>query len=878
MNRIRFFVIIFLFISSKLAAQQYYTHNLEQLINQVKENEGINFSYDENVIKGKEIKSPHKNVSLPALIQYIKDLKFLNIKKVGNNYLIYPIENNDPAKFCLVFKDFYTKENIDDVIAQLANASFVHSNAKGEINFESKVNDTISAYKEGYEFLKIPLKSNFNNCTPIYLKETSTSLQEVVLVNNYLNSAVSKNKDGSLNIDYKSNAIFPGLVTNDVTESLQLLPGIYSPTESAADLNIRGGSDDQNLYLWDGIKLYQSGHFFDQFSLFNPFIIDHIKLIKNAPSASYQDVSSGIVDITTDQKIPKKPHFKAGVSFSNANVNVKIPVGKKISLLAAGRTSVNFFDVNNELIKDKVFQNTNLSQSLTNNGNVFNIDQKFDYYDVNAKLLYKPNKKTYLQISALSNEDNFNAVNTFINESDVFNELIFLQNNEDDFKTTNTGFSFTWEQEISSVLSHKLLGYSSSHQFNFDTSTVVESRNRGDSGNVDINDDIFSRSSNKIDDRLLSYSLNYRLSDLKSLQLGIHHNISELSYLEEDPENQLVNFRDIDLQNQINTTSFFTEFKFKNSVWDLNTGFRVNYFNELEEFNFTPRLSLSRKINRFLRLFSSIELKSQLIRKSFLTADSRFSSFREAWVIAGTSNGTTIPVYKGVQGALGATYAKKNIVVDIDFFIKNEDGLTFFDENELTNGLSTIHNGSGVTFGVDFYVKAQFRKLKSWLNYSYLNNRVSFPSFNTDINTLNNIIPHYLNWSNVLSLKKFDLGISYILRSGAPYSSPNIGFSEEGEPFFTYNAINTKQLPIYQRTDFSISHTIKEKRHPNFKVTYGLQLKNVFAQENIIKRSFGLTNLFENDVVFDTVDNVNIYQFDNVSRKMSTEFFLQVTF
>jgi hypothetical protein len=40
-----------------------------------------------------------------------------------------------------------------------------------------------------------------------------------------------------------------------------------STNESIANINVRGGTNDQNLMLWDNIKMYHSGHFWFNFCL-----------------------------------------------------------------------------------------------------------------------------------------------------------------------------------------------------------------------------------------------------------------------------------------------------------------------------------------------------------------------------------------------------------------------------------------------------------------------------------------------------------------------------------------------------------------------------------------------------------------------------------
>ena len=117
------------------------------------------------------------------------------------------------------------------------------------------------------------------------LNLSDTQELDEVVIKEYITSGVNENLDGSISISPKELGILPGLTEPDVLQSIQLIPGVQSPTETASGLYIRGGTPDQNLILWDGIKMYQSGHFFGTFSVFNPYITEDIKLFKRATNA-----------------------------------------------------------------------------------------------------------------------------------------------------------------------------------------------------------------------------------------------------------------------------------------------------------------------------------------------------------------------------------------------------------------------------------------------------------------------------------------------------------------------------------------------------------------------------------------------------------------
>ncbi len=96
-------------------------------------------------------------------------------------------------------------------------------------------------------------------------------LQEVT-ISNYLTKGISKNTKGFFTLKPNKLDLLPSLIEADVLESIQQLPGVVSPNETATGLVVRGGTSDQNNILWDGINIYHNGHLFGMISAFNPNI------------------------------------------------------------------------------------------------------------------------------------------------------------------------------------------------------------------------------------------------------------------------------------------------------------------------------------------------------------------------------------------------------------------------------------------------------------------------------------------------------------------------------------------------------------------------------------------------------------------------------
>ena len=69
--------------------------------------------------------------------------------------------------------------------------------------------------------------------------------------------------------------------TPDVVKSIQNLPGVASGTELLSGLYVHGGDGSDNLFLLDGVPLYQAGHLGGLFSSFNPDIVTQVDFYKS---------------------------------------------------------------------------------------------------------------------------------------------------------------------------------------------------------------------------------------------------------------------------------------------------------------------------------------------------------------------------------------------------------------------------------------------------------------------------------------------------------------------------------------------------------------------------------------------------------------------
>src|SRR5213075_1560722 len=92
----------------------------------------------------------------------------------------------------------------------------------------------------------------------------------------------------------------------DILKAIQLQPGVRNAGEGSAGLYVRGGGPDQNLILLDDAIVYNTGHLFGFFSIFNSDAIKNVSLIKGGMPAQYGGRLSSVLDISMKEGNDKK--------------------------------------------------------------------------------------------------------------------------------------------------------------------------------------------------------------------------------------------------------------------------------------------------------------------------------------------------------------------------------------------------------------------------------------------------------------------------------------------------------------------------------------------------------------------------------------------
>jgi len=122
----------------------------------------------------------------------------------------------------------------------------------------------------------------------------------------------------------------------DLLRVLLTLPGVKSVGEASTGLNVRGGSADQNLILFNDATIYNASHFFGFFSAFNPDVVKTVELYKSSIPARYGGRLSSVIDIESREGNKKEFAGSAGIGLVTSRLEVEGPLIKdKTSFMLA---------------------------------------------------------------------------------------------------------------------------------------------------------------------------------------------------------------------------------------------------------------------------------------------------------------------------------------------------------------------------------------------------------------------------------------------------------------------------------------------------------------------------------------------------------------
>ncbi len=640
-----------------------------------------------------------------------------------------------------------------------------------------------------------------------------------ILVEGFLSKGINK-VDQNILLYPQKVKMLPGVTDADILLSLQQLPGVKSPNETSSGLNIRGGASDQNLLLWDGIRMYHPGHLFGMISGFNPIVAQTVKYQNKATNPKYGERVASVIDIKSSDLIENKLKVNTGINGLNADVFLQTPLVKnKLGLQISGRKSYTklWQSPTFNALADKVFQNTNFKD--------FNESNRFQFEDFTAKLNFKPTASSQFALSGIwiGNNLDFSTLTTTQKEK---NQKLSIE---------NKGFSIDWMQKYSSKFQHKVTFHYSSYQFEYTKNEIQSSTT-------------FERFQklNRITDSGIDCDFEWKTSENLQVEMGYQLQGNDISHSFSSKNQGL----EIDLnQKQLIVISNvgFANITYAFSSWKWIGGLRYNSYAKLNTTLIEPRILVQKKISNSFTGQISYEKKNQIISQFRESVSNDLSLENYIWIV---SDSNQYPIQKAQQYTAGIIYKNQSWLVDLDAYYKTINGITSLTFGFLNPTDAILHHGKGFTKGVDILVQKSAPTWRTWITYTYQDSQNKFDAINDNrYFPINANTRHAFNASFYKKWKNYSMAMGWFWHTGKPYSILN----ENNQ----INSFNTGQLPSYHRMDVSAMYHFYNQKSWSGKV--GISIYNVYNQKTIISKEYERQYTSISDIVSTNYNVQNYY-------------------
>ncbi len=817
--------------------QQSKSLELTEYLNTVEEQYQVRFNYDYDLIKN-EIR-PKSNIqgSLDQLLKDIESEGVVSFHIIKDGF--YKVKLSPKPKEVPEYKIICATvhSNKDDSLLEFATV-----NSSGQLHHSTtdesgyfKIEGSFYSSEEicvqylGYESVCKPLSFfDYGHCPKIILRPGSNELEEILITDQLKKAPVSIG-------DHTKTTVDPAKLGNlsindeDALTMVQLMPGISSTDENSSKLQVRGGTPDQNLILWDQITIYQSGHFFGLLSAINPNYIDQIDIYKSGFDARFGSRVSSVLDMKSQDDITDKVrgNLSSNLLYTNAFLDLPI-IRDRLSISGSFRRS--HTDLFNSITFansfDQVFQSGTVvdeQREIEENDlqEFVTLTPTLSFYDFNSQLKYKVNDQHAIKLSILSSHDYM----SFDKEKAWDNSTA-----RDSIDLTNDGYSIQWKSQWNDAY-HTELSLSNSsfkNHFSYEDDIDADTLNYGD---------LYY---NEIDQTNLKWH-HQMIKDEHKLGYGYElERIHTGSYADRTVD-QLI---DIDDNTFVQSTTNAIYFDYE-SIGDQKTvfkiGARASYYNLTDQYFIEPRLSLLHKINNSYALKANAGLYfqtfNQIERNNYLEVENFF------WKLSdGSEDDRLIPIVKNSQFSGGIEYRGNDWVWSIEAFTKQLDNIS-----SLTQDFSDTNNpyqlGNADIAGLEIWTHRRWNaQWSSILSYTLSEATLDFQFEEPYAAPYD--ARHQLSISNSYTLGRLHISLLFNLRSGKPYSpEPILAFEEvngpdEGYYYLQLDNPYTLRTSMYHRLDLSASYTMTKAQHSGINTKLGIQLLNIMNRTNVISRGY----------------------------------------
>ena len=629
----------------------------------------------------------------------------------------------------------------------------------------------------------------------IELEEEVYSLHEVVVSAERITGIKSTNL-GIERLKVKDIKNIPTVFgETDVIRVVMMLPGVKAVGEASSGFNVRGGSTDQNLILFNNGTIYNPTHLFGFFSVFNPDLIKDMELYKSSIPAKYGGRISSVLDINGREGNKKEFTGSLSLGLLTSRMTLEGPIGKKTSYIVGGRTTYSDW----------------ILRMLPDNSGYK--DGKAGFYDLNMIVDHKFSERDNLYLSGYYSHDYFRFTSNDrygYNNMNVSAKWRHLFNNQ---FTSTTAIGYDHYDYESAATDNPFAAYSLQFGIDqafakFDFTAYASNKHTVDAGFDAILYTLnpgkylpegakslvapdFLQKEKALETALYvadQWDITPALSMNVGLRYSLYNAIGPRTYNTYDPA-FLPQPTTVTGTREAPSGSFFKTYQYPE--WRLSA-----------RYIFKEDLSVKAGVNTL----------SQFIHK---LSNTTIMSPTDTWKLSDAN----IKPQKGMQVAAGIYKNFSNNIIETSIEVYYKTMKDYLDYRSgallsMNHHIETdVINTQGRAYGVEWMIKKTQGKLNGWLSYSYSraelrqqDKRVEDPVNQGNWYPASYDKPHDLKLAaNYKFTQRYSVSLNCEYSTGRPITLPTSKYEYAGGEYIYYSERNQHRIPDFFRMDFSIN-------------------------------------------------------------------------
>lgn len=631
----------------------------------------------------------------------------------------------------------------------------------------------------------------------------------------------------------------------DIVKAIQLLPGVQSGNEGSSGMYVRGGGPDENLYLLDGVVLYNVNHMGGFFSAFNTDAVKNVTLYKGSFPARFGGRLSSVLDVTANNGNNQQLHGNVSIGLISAKLCLEGPIVKEKTTfnISARRTYADLFMV--PIIK--AIQKK--KEGGSNGGEDFKAGYWF--YDINAKATHKFSDKSRLFASFYMGSD---KVYANVRTATGLGEDQYMGSKD---RWGNILAALRWNYALTPKIFMNVTGSYTRY-----TNSLFGSVEKSAEGSGSQMSTITGQYDSGIQDLTLRADFTYTPNPNHNVKFGTYYTrhwftpevmSGQVNYFDQI---QMSDTLKVDTATGVRMIPANEYVLFAEDDWSIGQMVKVNYGLHLSGFqvenSFYP--SIQPRLSGRLLLTDDLSLKvgyAYMNQYMHLLSTTGISLPTDLWLPVTDR----VKPMKAHQVALGLFYSWSGIAdFSVEGYYKHmsnlleyKDGMTLFGAPD--NWEDMVVMGDGWAYGVEFLVQRTIGKFTGWVGYTWSR---TMHQFNREGNVLNGGEPFPAKYdrrhdvSIVLSYKfnkKVDISATWVFSSGNALTLAMQRYPQASDDPDDYdNASNAADLsyissrnnfrmPNYHRLDLGANfhRTFKNKRLHR---TLSVSVYNVYNRKN----------------------------------------------